>query len=1218
MIGCNQSDRKVHFVAEVDETRMDNVAFLFSNSSNGSSSPWSGIRAQTNCSADDSQATEETDKSECCTSLIKLLEDLKATLLESAKSCHPNLRESTITSVEAVLNQIKSRLNEPLIRESLEIQSTEGSEIRSSSVASVIQEVENSIKSLRQSCAASRHSGSMKSPSVKVNSLEPPGSGAESTFAVRNSVGSKGSTHTTSYATKPYSSGAENSQLSPRSGRSPSRAASGRFSRGSRKTQESNGEELGVGRVSSPSRHSNRSSPPAAVESTCGKGSTARSSPNRKEVSHRRSVEHDQDSVSSKANSEPNHSERASRCPEKPRTSSGRVTRESRSCSPSELRNSRTRATKTETVDVDAASRRSTVLSKMMRSLRSGRSSRSKMGSSIQDPIELCSRLLMFCANQQEFSQGEVNPFKTCTPEDLYERITAMGLEGEEFLKSAQEYLEECQLLQSCRDTFCRPSQMSGSLISARNGDETLPCRRSGTMASKRGYSSIKSGDRDKDEDGTIMDMLQDLRCSMRKIENMQEAAKSQMIPEVDDLLGEVRDGMYSPSKISRESDAYDCDQFCTPSVTRSSLTPKNTCVTFKEPLEEEMDYDDCREFLDTSVSRISAQHPRQSGGLSTCPRSTQRSKFNMRPPCSRMAMDNPEMQITLDDIRQSIQAIECKDQSGPSPEVLSMLTEVRDSIKMLSSAQQEAQPPQPEVLAALEEIRETINNVEERTQLAQEQANQEMMDMLDCVRQSIRSVEASNTERAALKNQQIVDALNEMRQSVSRLEARSIASEKVLNPKVSNLLSDIRSSIRCMESARASQRSAADNSMMNVLQDIKQSLVSIEGKKNLTTSHRPSLNMFVLGGGSRRSVNEEIANSMAGIRSMDNPPLMGSGSMMPRKSSSICPDIGSFQQEEPQRLSTVSSASVPQPTDIYVKEALNDIRQSMRQIASQKSAPCIDSIDDKRYSEVKQSICELKQEMRSLLEKQCEVSSQMSSRSSYPPIQELSENVADIKSGMKSLIDNIPTIVDAARVDLIAERPSRRSSSPYPTQRGSVSEEEDFDADADVNSPVCRKVLELLKEMKKERAIEKEVLRCVQSTASAPKPVAEPQLTAPPIAAPSIAAPPPTAPPPPLTTPIGAPLPAPLAPPLTEYGGSLSTPPAAMWKTEPATSIKSAAFSGSIAQPPNNVTIPVNTPDQLPSTFTLSFIGPQPQPLDTGEPLIININGRTFKCSRM
>lgn len=828
----------------------------------------------------------------------------------------------------------------------------------------------------------------------------------------------------------------------------------------------------------------------------------------------------------------------------------------------------------------------------MMRSLRSGRCSRSKMGSSIQDPIELCSRLLKFCANQQDLPQGEVNPYKICTPEDLYERITAMGLEGEEFLKSAQEYLDECQLLQSCRDTFCRPSQMSGSQISARNSNETSPCRRSGTMASRRGYSSIRSGDRDKEEDETIMDMLQDLRCSMRNLESKHEAAKSQLNPEIDHHFGEVRDSKCSPCRISWESGVDDCDQFCTPSVTRSSLTPRNTCVTFRDPLEEEIDYNKCKEFLDTSVSIISPPYARQSDGLSTCPRSIQRSKFNMRPPPSQMTIDNSEMQATLDDIRQSIQAIECKDQTGPSPEVLCMLTEVRDSIKMLSSTQQEAQPPQPEVLAALEEIRETITSVEERTQLAQEQANQEMMDMLDCVRQSIRSVEASNSERAALKNQQIVDALNEMRQSVSRLEARSIASDKALNPRVASLLSDIRSSIKCMESTRASQRSAADNSMMNVLQDIKQSLVSIEGKKCSSASHRPSLNMFVLGGGSRRSVNDEISNTLTGIRSTDNPPLMGSGSMMSRKSSGICPDIGS-SQEELQKLSSASSATVSLPTDLYVKEVLNDIRQSMRQIASQKSAPCADSVEDRRYSEVKQSICELKQEMRSLLEKQCEVSSHMSSRSSYPPIQELSDNVADIKSGMKSLIDNIPTIVDAARADQISERPSKGSSSSR--QRGSISEE-DLDADAEVTSPVCRKVLELLQEMKKERAIEKEVLRCVQNSVPVSTPAAE---------LPSTAA-------------LTAPLTAPLATPLAECGGSMSAPSSGMWKTETAPPVKSTSFAGSIAQPASNAAIPVNAPDQLPSTFTLSFVGPQPQPLDTGEPLIININGRTFKCSRM
>ena len=1074
---------------------------------------------QFNCSAEVTEDGADTAQcpgdpatrtSDCTAALIKLLEDLKATLLDSTKTRNPNIRESTIASVETVLNQIRARLNEPLIGASLNERTSGASKSHHSDVSTVLREVEKSIRSLKEGSHASNRgsSPSVRPPSLKVNSIDVP-TEAASPSSTRKSGSSRGS--------KPYSAKEDITSMKTHSTQQrPTSTRSHTSSRRSSPTPQDSPSGVGATRTSSVqrSRGSGKSaksprSQQIASENVCIERTSSVPKSGSPERSSRRSSKRHSgtnDSISSKAASEPQITDRE--CPVICRSGSagGRLSHESGQC-------------------LETGSRKST-FSKILSSLRSHspRSSRTKHTSSRSlEPVEICARLLTICGAAQEGS-----PLATCSPEALYEKLLSMGPEGAQFLQDAQDYINSTRSQQRSGASY--PSKRSISKVEApeqcyetsrRSGDQTLTGRAT---------------------DMEILDVLKDVRESMQNLTLKQESMV-RSDPEVLDLLLEMRESLQSPREC-RESEICDCEKCFAAS---DHITSRKGTTTTKRST---MPADLCEQEFRTS--RMTEPMG------SFMPMSSMRSaRFSMQPP---ECIENPELRNTLNEIRQSIQTIENRDPSSPGPEVLNMLTEVRDSIRTLSNVQQDSMQTKPEVLCALEEIRETITNVEERNQAAQEQANRDMMSMLNCVRESIRTVEATNNERSEMKNQQLLDTLNDMRQSVSRLEMKSAMSERSLNPRVASLLSDIRSSIRTMETARASQRSAADSSMMDVLKDIKHSLVSIEGKQS-TTSQRPSVNMFVLGG-SKKSAIDGLPRGSCDI------PTLGrttSKFSMERFPSQINPDVGSMYEPR----STMPPQSQVTATDPYVKEALDEIRQSVQQIKTDSQAQTV-SAEERKYSEMRESIQVLKEDMRSFIERQTQVTRE----SGAAQIQGLSCELADIRSGMKSLIDTIPTIVEAARSEAISERQSCRSPSSPPPARATTSKHRlssvESPYDDEEHSPICRKVLQLLEEMRAESAMEKEVLRCVQTSPE---------------------------------------------PPIGGTGGSMSAPPAALWRTEPTAA---PGVAPSCASQGTSVTIPVTSPNQLPSTFTLSFVGAQPQALDTSQPLVININGRTFRCSKM
>nr|CDS22183.1 hypothetical protein EgrG_000339500 [Echinococcus granulosus] len=1245
--------------------------------------------SQFNCSAgndlslDDPKSPGEAvslnnSRSECSQALVKLLEDLKDTLLESTKTCNATLRESTIASIETVLKQIRARLNEPVISESLNYKSIECSQPRCSDVPTVLREVERSIRSLKEgSCGSSKLSNSaVRPPSLKVNSIELPPTEVEHTNSLRKSVASnreeglRGNSCSPSVATKTCSlkDPAEPSAIRLRSsgglktslkddpsslkysnaGHTVARSSRLQASKCSDADQQRSASVISQASsakgpptpqdsplmvapartsssiksgISNKYSGSNRSGQPigentgfaksASISKACelpeSKGSLTGSDRNALEGSCRgsnglASV------VSSNAASEPNGSDYACIIQERADSAADRLSTPPR-CSESmeqlaqPTKDCALNKDRSLTTDMEPGSRKSTKLSKILRSFRShsSRSSRSKQGSQIADPVELCAKLLTICAG----SVGSTR-LETCSPEALYAKIVSMGPEGEEFLQSAHDYLNTSRSQQPCGSIpqeaarYSRKSSDSKQSLSKRKESEEMceiaQTRRSSSHSSKMTdqnsreashlesgltekcieRSNLKSGqDRlsEKPTEVEILETLKEVRESMQNIESKQDTMQIKVDPEVLELLYDMRNSLNSPSR-GKDSDVHDAEAVL--GSTKSGhdeyydTGPRNASVLTKGAFEE---VGGCNVDFRSPSSRLSPQYLRE-GGL-TDPRTscgtrpTQRSKLSMRSMPPQEGMEASEMRSTLNYIRQSISAIECRDASSPGPEVLNMLTEVRDSIRTLSTAQQEQMPVQPEVLNALEEIRETIGSVEERTHTAQEQANQEMMAMLESVRQSIRAVEIANSEKSELKNQQMMATLNEMRQSVNRLETKSAMSARKLNPDVASLLGEIRSSIRCLETSRTSQRNAADSTMMDVLRDIKGSLVSIEGRTS-SASQRPSVNMFVMNN-SKKSVNEDILNSLTGVR------RSGDISNLPRSSSkgSIDKCMSAPNQELAQsRISEQNVSPMPAAsTDPYVRTALDEIRQSMQQIMTNACSASV-NVDDPKYSEIRESILTLQQDLRCLIDKQTEVSGQLSRESGTMQLQGLSEELADIRSGMKSLIDTIPSIVEAVRSEqasISAGQQSRGCASP-PRRLPSA---ESVDAkEADLHSPMCKKVLEMLEEMKNEGAMERELLRCV-GTAS---PVAECQTGE-----------------------------------IPNVGGTLSTPPVALWKTEP---VAPASIGSPCVGP--SVTIPVTSPNQLPSSFTLSFVGPQPQALDLAQPMIISINGRTFKCSKM
>ncbi|VDL26845.1 unnamed protein product [Hymenolepis diminuta] len=988
---------------------------------------------QFNCSANENQTTGKNNKTESFENLIRLLEDLKTTIMESTKSGKSNLRESTIVSMETVLNQIKSRLNESQMKVGLE-----GSEESSSSVVSMIREVENSIKSLKRPIDSSKPPiSTLKPPSLKVNSLEIPSSGIEANQTNRSP------TDTTSPLLKDTRA-------------SPSQLSSQKASKGFNNLSETNAEITEVEIKNSGSRQSKRSieshksATPAFKYSIAKKnlvksGTLQQPSPIKTEVE-----EPERNLIPSKAGLESRNSEQAST------SSPDVIQRKSQSCPPPE--NRKIIAESKSPFNTDTGRKFSTVLSRVSHSLRShsGRSPLSKINLLNRESIKLCSRILKFCAEIHACSPGEVTQFQNVSPEELYEKISAMGPEGEEFLKSAQIYLDHSSLNVTGRGTVIS----SGNDIREEPDGRPSISKKSENRTFQEDSIRTMSADQNNFENDSTKLMLQDLGASEKSSDLKSETTKIKLDPEVISSPRELRNSLPS-SQVLQESE----------------ICHRKTCVSNQDPGENV----DLENFEGTSASRDSR-------------------KSNFIPlPQSQMT----DIKSALNDICRCIIGIDSRDQSGPGSGVLNMLTDVRDTIKSISASQQEPQPAQPEVLSALKEIRETIYGVEERTQQAQERTNKEMMSMLDSVRKSIRSVEVSNDETAALKNQQIVDALNEMRQSVTNLEERSLAPEKTLNPKVASLLSEIRSSIRFMESVRASQRSATDASMMNVLQDIKQSLVSIEGKRNSAVSQRPSVNMFVLG---RKSDHpEEVMNSRNGFKARDSSSPKSSVMLESERIQDLRHEKESYQEETNQIPPHRNIETPPTLEDNYVKKALDDIRQSMQQIVAQKPPSC-------DGTELKESINEVKQEIRSLY----------SERSS---IRKLSESVTDIKTGMKSLIDNIPVIVDAA-----SQTPGKSDRKASSVKKNSIPNEESSSGSEEKASSICKKVLDIMSEMKEESAL------------NLPKP------------------------------------------------------------------LKMAEGS--------NLRMPVNSVDQLPSTFTFSFVGPQPP--DINEPMVININGRNFKCSRI
>lgn len=1233
--------------------------------------------AQFNCSAenglplDDPGASGEADslnkpRFECTQALIRLLEDLKNTLFETSKTCNASLRESTIASIETVLRQIRARLSEPVISESLNYKPTENCQPQSSDVPTVLREVEKSIRSLKEGfCGSSKLSSSpVPPPSLKVNSIELLPTEVEHKSSLRklsvsnqetasrenNSTpnvgtgpcsskdpiepavivprGSEGlkrpskedpsssrhpnAGHTVKRSSKPQAGGCSNvDQQRPASVRS--RASS---SKGSLTPQDSPSIVVSSrpsaevkSRVSNKSSGSNRSGQPTREKPSFAKSASASKAPERtgpkgpvagldrdalaggcRGSNGPPSVK--SESVSSKAASEPHRSDYACTIQERPDSAAGRLSTQPRCSDPKEqlappTKDCASNQDRSLTTDMEPGSGKLTKLSKILRSFRSysSRSSRSKQGFQIVNPVELCAKILTICAGTHKTAQLE-----SCSPEALYAKIVAMGPEGKEFLQSAQDYLKTCQSKQPCSSMpqeaplYSRQSSDSKQSPTKRKESremcEVTPIRRSNSHSSVKTPQPSRKGSRVEGEvpeqwvekrhsklgqdrlpegptEVKILEALKEVRKSMQNIETKQDKLHMKVDPEVLELLYDMRNSLNSPNR-GYDSDVHDDEAVLSPPKFGYNTRPKGTLGPTKRGVEEVVD------------SNVDFRSPGPGLSPQCGMHSAQRSKMDMRSAPPQEGMEATEMRKTLNEIRQSISAIECRDASSPGPEVLRMLTEVRDSIRILCTAQQEQTLVQPEVLNALEEIRETIGNVEERTHIAQEQANQEVMAMLESVRQCIRSVEIENCEKSDLKNQQMMATLNEMHQSVCRLETRSAMAERKLNPDVAALLGEIRASIRCMEKNRASQRNAADSTMMNILRDIKGSLVSIEGRAS-STSHRPSVNMFVMNGSKKSSVNEDILNSLTGIRRSGDiaaPPRSSSKGLTSKCMSSPNQELVQSRISE-QSVSPTSAV----PTDPYVKTALDEIRQSMRQITT-NACTASGNVDDPKYCELRESIRMLQQDMRSLLEKQTEVSGRLSREPDAAQLQGLSDELADIRSGMKCLINTIPSIVEAVRSEqpsVSPERQSRGCTSP-PSRQPSVASVDNNETE--LYSPMCKKVLEMLEEMKTEDAMEKEVLRCVRTASS----VAEPQECEPP-----------------------------------NVSGTLSTPPVALWKTEPA----APAGVGSPCMGPS-VPIPVTSPNQLPSTFTLSFVGPQPQALDLAQPMIISINGRTFKCSKM
>ena len=358
-----------------------------------------------------------TRKPECTAALIKLLEDLKATLLDSAKTRNPNIRESTIASVEAVLNQIRSRLNEPLIGASVNGRTSSASKSRHSDVSTVLREVEKSIKSLKEGSRSSQRasSPSIRPPSLKVNSLDVPSGGeVPRTSSLRKS----GASYTHGTASKPYSTQAPSMITEIRSsGREemPSTRASLRPE--SRRSSPASMKSTQSAVKSSRSRTSGKS-PIEGVERT---SSVQRSPPDGGSSSIRRSTKRDSaanDSISSKAASEPQLTEHEYPVLSRSGSAGGRLSHESLDKGQC----------------VENGSRRST-LSKIFSTFRSH--SRSKpSGSRGFEPIELCDKLLTICGANLEGSQ-----LGTCSAEALYEKLLSMGPEGAEFLQDAQNYV---------------------------------------------------------------------------------------------------------------------------------------------------------------------------------------------------------------------------------------------------------------------------------------------------------------------------------------------------------------------------------------------------------------------------------------------------------------------------------------------------------------------------------------------------------------------------------------------------------------------------------------------------------------------------------------------------------------------------------------------------------------------------------------------------------
>ncbi|VDO03012.1 unnamed protein product [Rodentolepis nana] len=952
--------------------------------------------------------------------LIKLLEDLKTTILESTKCGKSNLRESTIVDMEAVLKQIKSRLNESQMKAKLE-----GSEESSSSVVSMIKEVENSIKGLKKPIPSPKSLLSSLKPSpLKMNSLDVPRSDTKANKNIRCPINATNSSPSPKQSPSVKTSNAPKNQLKP---------------------NEEIAEAKTNGTGSRHSRHSiegQRSTTPSFKYSLTKKDMVKPRTPQQLTLT-RTAVEKPKiGSAPSKPSPETRNVDQAT----------DKSQQKSQSSPPSENRKNVIESRIP--VNKDTGRKLSTVLSKVGNSLRrqSGRSPLSRMNSPNREPIELCSRILKFCKETNPSSPGEVNPFQTYTPEGLYEKLNAMGPEGQEFLKNAQNYLDRSYHSDADGENI-REEPDGGPSIS----------RKLENGVSQENSIQKKSADQNNFENDSIKVLLQDLRTSVKNLELNCGVGKTNAVPEVGGLL---RDGLLS---------AHPSNQMLPESEFCSQI-----CKTTQDPC----DNVNPEKYDGNAQSKVSPM-----------------SKISSFPQSQTMT----NIRTTLNDICQNIGGMDIKDQSGPGIDVLNMLNDVRNTIKSMST-RQETQSPQPEVLSALKEIRETIYTVEERNQQAQERTNQEMMNILDCVRKSIRSVETSKNEKAALTNQQIVDSLKEMRQSVTNLEERSLTPEKILNPKVATLLSEIRSSIRFMESSRANQQSVADTSMMNALRDIKKSLVSIEDKRNSEVLKRPSVNMFVLG---RKPENpEEAITSPYKCSAIQN--------------SKTTPDwhheSRQHQEETNPVSSTVGTKITPAFEENYVKKVLEDIRQSMQQIAALKPPTC-------DGTELKQSIDEIKQEIRSLLGGQSESLPQYSERTS---IRKLSENVTDIKTGMKSLIDNIPVIVDAARTDQIPSKSGIRACTKmkYPIDN----EESFYQSEEDKTSPICRKVLDIMSEIKAE------------SGANLPRFS-------------------------------------------NKDGGS-------------------------------NIYNQINSVDQLPSTFTFSFVGHQPP--DINEPIVININGRNFKCSRI